>query len=118
MDLELSIAPLGISSNLFAAKAKVPLLDALSLAFDLNHLLDGFEELTGLRGQLVEGSSEDFMGEVIGRFNVIEGDFQIRQLSVATLEGFNGALVLMQQGDTVDQGEVFFMISAGTGFIR
>ena len=51
------------------------------------------------------------MGDVAGL------DFDVVEASIGSGQGFYGALVLVQQGDGVDQGEVLFMIAAGAGFV-
>ncbi len=69
------IAPLGKVSDAFAAKAIVALLYALRLALLLYQGLYFLEQLAGLRGEFIQGATQDLVGQAVGGFYVRQRDF-------------------------------------------
>ena len=68
-----------------------------------------------LRRKLVERTAKQFGGKPVGQFDVGGDDFDVFGSGG---ELFLFALVLVQQRDGIDQGQVFFMIAPGAGTLR
>ena len=54
------------------------------------------------------------MGNLVGHLYVGQRGFDVLHGPTLDGGGFNGALVLVQQGNGVDQGEVLFMVAPGS----
>ena len=53
------------------------------------------------------------MGELVRECDVGESDLDVPQLPVTAAEGLHLSLMLVQQGDRIDQGEILLMIAPG-----
>ncbi len=52
-----------------------------------------------------------------GELDVLGGDMDVADGFPLMLGGFDGALVLVQEGDGANEHEVFHVISTGAGFV-
>jgi hypothetical protein len=53
------------------------------------------------------------MGELVRKCDVGEGDLNVPQLPVTASEGLHLSLMLVQQGDRIDQSEILHVIAPG-----
>ena len=106
MDAHLRQAPPTGVAQLAAAKGGVAFGPAL------DQLADATQQAAGLRGQLVQGAAQHFRRKLVGQRNIIQGDFNVR---LAARQGLHPALVLVQQGDGVNQRQVFLVVAPVAG---
>ena len=57
------------------------------------------------------------MRKLVGGGNVRQCDFNVFDGLPCFLHGFNRSLVLMQQSNSINQGEILVMVTTGAGFI-
>jgi hypothetical protein len=67
--------------------------------------------------QFVECPAQHFIHQLVGLLDVVGRDLDVMQHRAVSAQGFDLALVLMQQGDAVYQVEVFFMVATGAGLV-
>ena len=73
----LELAPADPAADLAAAEQATVRLDAFSLAVLLDFFLKDAEELACLWGELIEAAAEDFVGEFVGRGDILAGHFDV-----------------------------------------
>ena len=64
-----------------------------------------------LRRQFVERTAEDFRRELVGERNVLEGGLDVFDHAAPALVPPARTLVLVQERNRIDQGQVFFMVA-------
>ena len=113
---QLRIAPGNRLAQSAAAKAEVTALDLLAFALGRDMAVDQFQQAPRLRRQFIETATEHVMGNAVGESNVIERDFdvlnELRIVVICALVGFEGALMLMQESDDINQRQVLLVIAA------
>ena len=112
---DLHLAPTRKVPQLTAAKKRVSLLEFLLGHLFTNEGFNFLQEASRLRGQLIKAAAKDFGGDLVGGFDVFQGDGEHFDFPPIDLVLDRFSLVLVQKRDGVDQGEVFFVVAAGSG---
>ena len=107
MDAHLRQAPPTGVAQLPAAKG-----EHCPLVLLLDKFADATQQAAGLRRQFVQGAAQHFRRKLVRQRNIIEGDFNVR---LAAWQGLRLALVLVQQGDGVNQRQVFLVVAPVAG---
>ena len=63
--------------------------------------------------EFIEGAAQDFGSDAVGGGDVVEGDGKHLHFTLSDLVDDGVALVLMKEGNGVDEGEVFFVVASG-----
>ena len=87
-----------------ALRSSLRLKVVLPLVLFLDQFADAAKQAAGLRRQLVQGAAQNFRRKLVRQRDVIEGDFDI---GLSAWKGSRFALVLVQQGDGVDERQYF-----------
>ena len=102
MTADLHLTPSGKVAQLSAAKKRVSLLELLLGHLFADECFDLFEEGSGLGWEFVEAAAEDFGRDLVGGFDVVEGDGEHFDFAAVDLVFDRFALVLVEERDGVD----------------
>lgn len=108
---DLRLAPAGRFAGVALGEADLIHFEVFVFAAGFDVVPEEIEEAAGLRRHFIKAAAEAFRGEAVGSGDVVEDGFNI--LAPVALFGFS--LVLVEQRDGVDEGEVFFLIPAHAG---
>ena len=113
---QLRFAPLRVLAQLSAAKAVIAEFQYLLRTLIARQLINQRQQLAGLWWQFIERAAQHFVRELVGHRDVIERDFDVFQGGAGMHQRAYWPLVLMQQRNAVDQGEVLFVFAPCAGF--
>ena len=102
-------------AHLAAGEAHVGRRDPRLRRQSPNQLGDQAEQAAGLGGQVVEGAAQNLVGQAVDQGHVVEGGLHVGDGAPGVVDAAPGALVLVQQGDGADEGEVLAVVPAGPG---
>ena len=114
---QLGIVPAQGFPDVAPAEAEfVPVqIPLLTPGFDPAVQLD--QQPPGLGLEFIQRPSQHVIRQPVGQGNIIQGDFNVVPGLSGPVVGPDRSLVLVQKGNRPDQGQVFEMIAAGTGFV-
>ena len=110
-------APARARADVPPAEAEVFPAHPQSLAPFDDEGLQQEQEAPGLGRQLVQGAAQHLPGQPVGRGDVLQRHFQVLELRPAPGPLLHGPLVLVQQGDGLDQVQVLVVVPAGPGAV-
>ena len=99
---DLGVAPCRFVAQLSAAKEGVSLLELLLGHLFADEAFDLFEEGSRLGWEFVEAATEDFGRDLVGGFDVFQGDGEHFDFAAVDLVFDRFALVLVEERDGVD----------------
>jgi len=106
VDAHLRQAPPAGVAQLAAAKGEI------AFGLFLDKLADAAQQAAGLRRQFVQGAAQHLRRKLVRQSDVIEGDFDVR---LPAWQHLGCPLVLVQQGDGVNQRQVFLVVAPVAG---
>lgn len=113
---DLKGAPAAALGELAAGEAILRPLEPLLLAVVTHHAIELVEETSRLRRQLVEAVAEDLAGETVGELDVRELDLEDLDRLAPLIHGAPlRTLVLVQESDGFDEGQVLLVVATGAG---
>ncbi len=115
---QLRIGEPRVLAHFAAAKAVFGARELLGRARGRHHLDNAREHPPRLRRQLIEAAAQDFVGQGIRLRDVLPRRLDVFEGRTLLLYGPTVSLVLMQQRDRVDQGQVFLVVAPRAGFVR
>lgn len=113
--LELGIAPAQGFAQRPAGEAHCAALDPLGAQALGDQARQFREQAPGLWRQFVEAAPQDLVPQGVGFPDVRRRHLDVFQGAAAGARRLGRALILVQQGNGVDQGEVFLVIAPGAG---
>ena len=111
MHLQLRVAPAGRLAHLAAAEAVVGASHVVLGAVRIDHRDDEAQEAPRLRRQLIERAPQDLMRKRIGERDVLERHLDVADCPARMLHGAQHSLMLVQERDRIDEGEVLLVIA-------
>ena len=111
---QLRIPPAKSLAQDSAAKTIVTTPESLALAFSSHMLIHQAQQPPRLRRQLIQAAPQHLMRYCVGELNVAKLNFNVFDDLLALAwppMHFDLTLVLMHEGNRVDEGQVLFMIT-------
>ena len=108
---DLAVAPVGVVAEFFSGEDGFEFVGE----FAADEGFDVVEQVAGLRWEFVQAVTEDFGGDGVGGGNVFGCDGDHFDDPACRFVGDGFALVLVEECDGVDEGEVFFVVAPGAG---
>ena len=113
---DLAVGPAGQLAELTATKQNKVLFSVVTLADVTDQGLDMIEQTPRLRRQLVKRAAKQFRGDTVCKLDIIKCDADelpcFAGTAVGSVDLFTRSLMLMQQRDCIDQGEIFLVVPA------
>ncbi len=110
MHAHLRVAPAREGAHVAAAKVKVLAAHLMLPAGLRDHAVQRQEEPARLWGQLVEGPAQDLVGQVVRHRDVVQRHLDERHDLAVMLHRVHRPLILVQQRDGADKGQVLQVI--------
>ncbi len=108
MHAHLEFAPAGGLSDVATGKVASGLIEGVLVHHGTDVGFDVLQQVPGLVREFIEAAAKYFRGEAVGGGNVVKGGADVGTRLGVVVER---ALVLVQQGDGVDEREVFLVIA-------
>ena len=120
---QLRVAPGDRLAQGAAAEAKVGAFYFQAIALGHRVAVDQFQQPPRLRRQFVQAAAKHVVRDLVGQLNIGQCDLDVFDGLLSALRGpfdiaqgmLYLALVLVNEGDGVDQGKVLFMVASEAG---
>ena len=107
-----------VLAQLAAAKAVRRTRHILSTALRIDHFDHARKNPAGLRRQLIERATQDLVRQGVRLLDVRKRRLDVLDRLAVLSCSAPRALILMQERDRIDEGQIFFVIAPRTGLVR